>query len=81
MELPLMKITCKCAHEEECKNLGIPQDVLKGLIYLSGAHESRDFAVTLAARKLKRKHIDADRFTLFLETIKQGCPYYMHMGI
>jgi hypothetical protein len=80
MELPLIKIKCHCTHEEACKTLGIPQDVLKSLIYLSGANESREFANTLAARKLKRKQLDADKFTLFLETIKKGCPYYKHEG-
>ena len=81
MELPLMKVKCQCSYEDECKSLGIPQDILKGLIYLSGATESRDFAVNLAARKLKRKQIDANKFTLFLETIQKGCPYYRHIGI
>ena len=81
MELPLMKITCKCSHESECQSLGIPQDILKGLIYLSGANESREFAASLAARKLRRKHIEPSKFNLFLETIKQGCPYYRHIGI
>lgn len=81
MELPLMKISCQCDYENECKSLGIPQDTLKGLIYLSGANESRDFAVSLAARKLRRKQIDANKFTTFIETIKQGCPYYRHIGI
>lgn len=81
MELPLIKVKCQCSHEDECKNLGIPQDILKGLIFLSGAHESREFAMTLAARKLRRQQIDVDKFTLFLDTIKKGCPYYRRIGI
>ncbi len=81
MDLPLMKIKCTCSYEEECQSLGIPQEILKGLIYLTGTAESRDFAMNLAARKLRRKHIDESRFTVFIDTIKQGCPYYKQMGI
>ena len=81
MSLPLINIQCSCKHEQKCQNFGIPQDILKGLIYLMGAHESKDFAMTLAARKLRRKNVSADEFTMFVDTVKESCPYYRHLAV
>lgn len=81
MSLPLINIQCSCEYEQQCQSFEIPQDILKGLIYLMGAHESKDFAVTLATRKLQRKNISADEFTTFVDTVKENCPYYRHLSV
>lgn len=79
MSLPLIDIKCSCQYENECKSLGIPQEMLKGLIYLMGVRDGKQFATTMAERKLRRKGISKDRFLAFISKIEPVCPFYKHL--
>jgi len=78
MSLPLIDIKCSCPYENDCKSLGIPQEMLKGLIYLMGLRDGEQFATMMAERKLRRKGISKDRFLSFIHKVESACPFYKH---
>lgn len=78
MELPLIELECTCGYEDECSQIKINDKALKGLIYLMGSRDGKDFALMMANRKLKREGGNVEQFTSFVNKVKHLCPYYQY---